>query len=319
MDALSSSPLTVPPREAFRTFLNFPFAGDLDHLQADIAIMGLPYGNPYSAEEVTNDQTNAPTAVRRASPRLSLGLDRWDFDIGGTLFDGKNVRVVDVGDVPMNPGEPGGHYGRAELAARKILKSGARLISIGGDHGVPIPVFRALDVAGPVTLVHIDAHLDWRDEVNGVREGYSSPIRRASEMAHIQRIVQIGMRGQGSARAEEVEAARAWGAEIITAWELQDRGMAAVLAAIPDGERYYLTIDADGIDPSVMPAVAAPAPGGVSYRDAITLIKGLCRKGTLLGMDVVEITPGRDLNEITAIAAGYFVLNAIGAMARSGA
>ena len=317
MDALSSLPLTVPPHESFRTFLDFPFAGDLDGLRADIAIMGLPYGDPYSAAEVTNDQSNAPTAVRQASQRLSLGVNHWDFDIGGTLFDGEDIRVVDVGDVPMSPNLPGDHYRRAELAARKVFASGARLISIGGDHGVPIPVFRALDVVGPVTLVHIDAHLDWRDEVNGVREGYSSPIRRASEMAHFRRIVQIGMRGQGSARAEELDVARKWGAQIVTAWELQDRGMAAVLAGIPDGERYYLTIDADGIDPSVMPAVAAPAPGGVSYRDAITLIKGLCRKGTLLGMDIVEITPKRDINEITSITAGYFVLNAIGALARS--
>ena len=317
MDALSSPPLTVPPREGFSTFLNFPLAGDLDRLWADIAIMGLPYGDPYTAEEVTNDQTNAPTAVRRASQRLSLGVDHWDFDIGGTLFDGKDIRVVDVGDVSMSPNDRGGHYRRAELAAHKIFAAGARLISIGGDHGVPIPVFRALEAVGPVTLVHIDAHLDWRDEVNGVREGYSSPIRRASEMEHIRRIVQIGIRGQGSARAEELDAARKWGAEIVTAWELQDRGMAAVLAGIPDGERYYLTIDADGIDPSVMPAVAAPTPGGVSYRDAIALIKGLCRKGTLLGMDIVEITPNRDVNEITSITAGYFVLNAIGALARS--
>lgn len=316
MDAMST-PLTVPPREGFHTFLNFPLASDLDRLRADIAIMGLPYGDPYSPEEVTNDQTNAPTAVRHASQRLSLGFDHWDFDIGGTLFDGREMRVVDVGDVPMSLHEKGGHYRRAELAARKIFAAGARLISIGGDHGVPIPVFRALDGMGPVTLVHIDAHLDWRDEVRGVREGYSSTIRRASEMAHIRRIVQIGMRGQGSARATELDAARKWGAEIVTAWDLQDRGMASVLAGIPDGERYYLTIDADGIDPSVMPAVAAPAPGGVSYRDAITLIKGLCRKGTLLGMDIVEITPSRDVNDITSLAAGYFILNAIGALARS--
>lgn len=317
MEKPLSPPLTVPQRKAFSTFFNFPFASDPDRLEADIAILGLPYGDPYSAAEVTNDQTNAPAAVRRASPRLSVGLDHWDFDIGGTLFDGKDIRVVDVGDVMMYPNDPGGHYRRAEMAARKIFSTGARLISIGGDHGVPIPVFRALDAMGPVTLVHLDTHLDWRDEINGVREGYSSPIRRASEMRHIRRIVQIGMRGQGSARAEELEAARKWGAQIVTAWELQDRGMASVLADIPDGESYYLSIDADGIDPSVMPAVAAPAPGGVSYRDAITLIKGLCRKGTLLGMDVVEITPRRDVNEITSITAGYFILNAIGALART--
>lgn len=316
MDRTPTLPLTQAPRKAASTFFDFPFAPDLDTLAADIAVLGLPYGDPYRPEEITNDQTNAPTAVRRASKRLSLGLEQWDFDIGGTLFDGRPVRVVDVGDVPMSIKDPSLHYRRAEAAARKIFQQGIRLVSIGGDHGVPIPIFRALDVAGPVTLVHIDAHLDWRDNINGVREGYSSTIRRASEMPHIKHIVQIGMRGQGSARSEELEAARRWGAKIFTAWDLEDRGLDSILSEIPDGERYYLTIDADGIDPSVMPAVAAPAPGGVSYRNAFSLIKALCRKGTLLGMDVVEITPRADVNEITSIAAGYLIMHAIGAWAR---
>jgi agmatinase len=310
--------LTVAPRGVCPTFMGFPFKNDLERLELDIAILGLPYGDPYSGEEIINDQTNAPTAVRRASKRISDGLDRWDFDIGGPLFAGKDIRVGDLGDVPYDLSDPRGHYRRAESVARKVVASGALLISIGGDHGVPIPVFRAFDSAGPITLVQIDAHLDWRDNINGVREGYSSTIRRASEMAHVKRIFQIGMRGQGSARAEEYEAARSWGARITTSWELQDQGMAAVLATIPDGERYYLTIDADGIDPAVMPAVAAPAPEGVSYRDAVTLIQGLCRKGRLVGMDIVEITPARDLNEITSMAAGRLILTAMGAATRAG-
>jgi hypothetical protein len=65
--------------------MGFPFKNDLERLELDIAILGLPYGDPYSGEEITNDQTNAPTAVRRASKRISDGLDRWDFDIGGPL------------------------------------------------------------------------------------------------------------------------------------------------------------------------------------------------------------------------------------------
>ena len=90
-------------------------------------------------------------------------------------------------------------------------------IVIGGDHAIPIPVLRAYEGRGPITLVQIDAHIDWREEVNGVRHGLSSPIRRASEMAHVEEIFQIGIRAQGSARPEEVEAALAYGANIITA------------------------------------------------------------------------------------------------------
>ncbi len=313
-----SDPLTVAPRQGFKSFLDFPLALDLDTLDAQVAILGIPYGDPYSIDEVTNDQTNAPTAVRQASDRISTGPAQWDFDLGGTLLDGTDVRVVDCGDVPGDARELDGHYRRAEAAVRKILAAGALPIVIGGDHGVPIPVFRAFEGRGPITLVHIDAHLDWRDEVNGAREGYSSPIRRASEMAHIDRIFQVGLRSQGSARAEEVDAALSYGAEIVTAFELHDAGMDAFLARIPDGGTYYLTIDADGMDPAVMPAVAAPAPGGVTYHQACKLIHGLVGKGRVAGMDIVEITPKCDVNDISSITAGRLILNLIGAAVRAG-
>ncbi len=310
--------LTVPPRGVFTTFMDFPFVHDLDRLDAHFAIIGMPYGDPYSIVEVTNDQTNAPTAVRRASARVSRGLERWDFDIGGTLFDGRIINVVDVGDVPGEARDLSDHYRRAEAAIRKILKAGAVPITIGGDHGVPIPIFRALDNHGPVTLVHLDAHLDWRDEVNGAKEGYSSTIRRASEMNHIHDIFQLGIRGQGSARAEEVEAARRYGANIITSRELHREGIETILARIPDNGRYYISIDADGLDPAVIPAVAAPQPGGITYPQTIDIIQGLCRKGRVLGLDFVELTPAFDVNEISSITAGHIILNFIGAAVRAG-
>ncbi len=309
--------LTNPPRQAGNTFLGFPLCTELESLEADIAILGIPYGDPYRMSEVTNDQTNAPLAVRLESARLSRGLAHWDFDLGGPLFGKHKFRVVDCGDIPANPADINGHYRLAEKAVRKILDRGAFPVVIGGDHGVPVPVFRAFDNHGPLTLVHIDAHIDWREEINGVREGYSSPIRRASELSHVQRIFQIGMRGQGSAREEEVKDALAYGAEIITAYEVHQKGMDAVLDRIPDNERYYLTIDADGLDPSVMPAVAAPAPGGLLFYQVRRLIHGLVGKGRLLGMDIVEITPQRDLNGITSLTAGQLILNYIGAAARA--
>ena len=313
-----SDPLTVAPRAPNATFLNFPLHTDLDTFDAHVAILGLPYGDPYTIDEVTNDQTNAPTAVRVASARLSRHLDRFDFDIGGTLFDGRDVRVVDCGDVPGNARDLAAHYRKAEEAARKILDAGAVLVSIGGDHGVPIPVFRACERHGPVTLVHVDAHLDWVDEKNGVREGYSNPIRRASEMSWFDRIIQIGLRAQGSARQREHDDAIAWGAEIVTSYEVLEHGMQPVLDRIPDGGTYYLSIDADGVDPTVMPAVNAPAPGGLLYHHVRDLIHGVVKKGRVLGMDIVEITPARDLNEITSIVAGRFILNLIGTAVRAG-
>tara|TARA_B100000686_G_scaffold243545_1_gene252513 strand:- start:849 stop:1508 length:660 start_codon:yes stop_codon:yes gene_type:complete len=214
------------------------------------------------------------------------------------------------------------HYELAEAAARKIIESGAMIISLGGDHGVPIPVFRALsaipELSEPITLVHVDAHLDWRDHVNGVHEGLSSPIRRASEMDHFGEIFQIGLRSAGSARPEEMEAALKYGANLIPDIELQDIGMKAVLDRIPAGGTYYLTVDADGMDPTIAPAIAGPAPGGVTYPQMRTLIQGLVEKGRVAGMDIVEITPKRDVNAITCVTAVRLICNLIGKAVRAG-
>ncbi len=276
--------LTSPPKKEFQSFHNFPIVSDLDNFKADIAFLGIPFGDPYSMGEASNDQCNAPTHIRRYCERALRGLDRYDFDIGGTLLNGEDVKVVDCGDVIGEAKDVAGNHDRSEKAVRKVLASGAMPIILGGDHAIPIPVFRALENHGPITLVQVDAHIDWRDVFHGVSYGLSSVIRRASEMKHIKEIFQIGLRSAGSA----------------------------------DGQNYYLTIDADGVDPTIMPAVAGPAPGGVNYSQMRTLIQGLVKKGKVLGMDIVEITPAKDVNGITAITAGRFICNLIGTAVRAG-
>ena len=304
--------------QQFNSFHNFPIETDLDNLNADVAILGIPFGDPYSMGEASNDQAFAPTHIRRHCGRALRGLDRYDFDIGGTLLDGRDIKVVDCGDVIGVAKDVAGNHARSEAAVKKILAAGALPIILGGDHAIPIPVFRAYEGCGPITLIQVDAHIDWRDIFHGVRDGLSSVIRRASEMDHINDIYQIGLRAAGSARPEEVDAALKYGAHLITDIELQEIGMKSVLERIPDGGQYYLTIDADGVDPTIMPAVAGPAPGGVNYPQMRTLIQGLVNKGKVVGMDIVEITPSRDINGITAVTAGRFICNLIGTAVRAG-
>jgi|TARA_B110000881_G_C18602205_1_gene536296 agmatinase len=322
-----NSSLTAPPmrsglhyylEQQFNSFHNFPIETDLDNLNADIAIIGIPFGDPYSMGEASNDQAFAPTHIRQHCGRALRGLDRYDFDIGGTLLDGKDIKVVDCGDVIGIAKDVAGNHARSEQAIRKILAAGALPIVLGGDHAIPIPVFRAYEGRGPITLIQVDAHVDWRDVFHGVSDGLSSVIRRASELKHVDEIYQIGLRSAGSARLEEVEAALAYGAHLIPDIELQEVGMKTILDRIPDGGNYYLTIDADGVDPTIMPAVAGPAPGGVNYPQMRTLIQGLVKKGNVVGMDIVEITPSRDINGITAVTAGRFICNLIGSAVRAG-
>ena len=315
MDDLTQAPSNPP-----RTFLDFPLVTDLDALTADIAILGIPFGMPYQPSEMANDQSLAPDAIRRSPGDYSQETrTHFDWDLGGPLLNGRDIRVVDCGNVTADMSDHKAHYRRAQEASRKIFKRGAALVTLGGDHGIPIPVMRALEVNdAPVTLVHVDAHLDWRDEVNGEPEGYSSPIRRASEMPWVEHIVQIGMRGVGSARSGEVEDARAYGCDIITAYEMHDIGIQAVLDRIPDGGPYYLSIDADGLDPTIMPAVLAPTPGGLNWIQVRQLIHGLVRKGRVLGMDLVEIAPSHDVGNITLVHAVRLICNFIGATVRAG-
>jgi len=207
---------------------------------------------------------------------------------------------------------------------RRILLAGAFPIILGGDHAIPIPVMRAYGSAhvaskdDQITIIQIDQHIDWREEVSGVRHGLSSVMRRMSEMDHVGKMFQIGLRATGSARPEEVAAAKAYGAHLITAYELHDAGIENILSRIPDGGRYYLTIDMDGMDPSIAPGVNAPAPGGVTYLQARALIHGLVRKGRVVGMDVVEITPKHDVNKITCLTAGRLIANMVGHIVRAG-
>lgn len=223
-------------------------------------------------------------------------------------------------DVPFQGmADHAAHYRNAEAAVRKIVKSGATLISLGGDHGIPIPILRGMQELGEkITLVQVDAHIDWRDEINGEHDGYSSPIRRASELDWIGDIIQIGIRGVGSARTGEVEFAKAYGADIITAYEMHDMGMQAVLDRIPDGGPYYLTVDADGLDPTIMPGVISQTPGGLTWVQMHKLIHGLVKKGRVIGMDLVEIAPSRDVGCITMAHAERVLCNFIGATVRAG-
>jgi len=107
--------LTVPPRREFQTFMDILLHTDLESLDAHVAVIGLPYGDPYTIDEVTNDQTNAPTAIRRESAQLSIGPDQFDYDVGGPMLDGRPIRLVDVGDVPGDARDLGAHFRKAAI------------------------------------------------------------------------------------------------------------------------------------------------------------------------------------------------------------
>ncbi|MGO1118785.1 arginase family protein [Rhodovibrionaceae bacterium A322] len=309
-----SAPL-APTSLPTRAFLDWPVLTNPADWSGNVALIGVARSESYHGEPIPNDQANAPDAIRLQSYQFQDGADHWDFDLDCTLSELKAVKAMDCGNITYE----GRAYEPFALWQQQIFeqlwRNNTQIFMLGGDHGVTIPALQALHVLGePVHIVHIDAHLDWRDEKEGVKGGYSSPFRRGSEMPWISGMTQIGLRGTGSARRPEVEAALAWGSELIPAAEVHAKGLEALLARLPKGRKVYLSVDADGLDPSHMPAVLGPAPGGLYTEQVKAIIQQLARENDLVGMDMVEIAPSVDYaNQITSITAGRLILNALGA------
>lgn len=297
-------------------FLGFP-AADADGALA--AVLGIPHGVAYEVDDEQRDLANAPAAVRAASQVFVEDLDHHDFDLGGPLLDGRSLRVVDAGDVPFRFGDGRGNAERAGAALREIVGRGTVPLVIGGDDSIPPMLARALAERHELHVVTVDAHLDFRDEVGGERDSRSSPARRMLELPQVVSLTQVGLRGIGGSRAAEVEAARAAGSRIVTAADVHRHGLAWLVEQLPAGGDVLLSIDCDGLDPSVAPATGWPQPGGLSFRDVAAIVDHLGRHCRFAGADVVELLPSRDVNGLTALTACRMLMLVIGHLARASA
>jgi agmatinase len=214
--------------------------------------------------------------------------------------------------VPGNPRDIEANERRATEAVRGILAGGAVPLVIGGDHSIPPFVVAAYEGRGPIDVLQIDAHLDGREERFGVRGGYSSPMFRLREMPWVRFIAQVGLRGTGFSRREEVDRALDAGNLIVPAYELHERGTDWIVERFEEGGRYYITLDIDGLDPATGPGTPAIAPGGVTYPQLIRLLRGLAAKGEVVGIDVCEFYPTLDVNDLTAITIARLFTTVIG-------
>jgi agmatinase len=232
-----------------------------------------------------------------------------DYEDTRSLANG--INFIDGGDIPLVNNDVSAHYLEAEEAVRYAVTKGIIPVTIGGDDGITNPVLRGLDSAGSIAVIQIDAHLDWKSERYGEKDGYSSPMRRASELSHVSSIHQIGIRSFGSSTEEEVKVARKWGADIHTARQVHARGIERVINALPKDVKFFITLDVDGLDPSVIPGTVALAPGGLLWWQLIDLLDGISAKGPIIGLNVVELAPKNDINQISMIGAGRFIVSLV--------
>lgn len=303
--------------EPARPFADLPTARltDLGRTDAEVAVFGAPWGTPYPSESPPHSG-DAPKAIREALAWYAVGRRQIDMDTGRPVMG--TARAVDLGDVPVGPeGTGAGNRAAIRGAVQAIRARGVTPLMLGGDDSVPIPFIEGF-FGSEVTILQVDAHLDWRDEVEGVTHGFSSTMRRVSEMGHVGRIVQVGARGPGSARAEELTAARDWGAVLVPMREVHRAGLGPAIDAIGEGSDVIVTIDADGLDPALCPGVVLPAFGGLGYQEMLDLIEGVASKARIVGATLVEYVPSRDPSGLGAQALGRIGCHLIDAMARSG-
>jgi agmatinase len=292
------------------TFGKRPIVADWDKIDADVAVLGIPYD---MGTQYRSGARFGPRAIREASTLFSFGHGgAYDHEDDVTYLPLDKVRIVDAGDADIVHTDTAKSHANAERAVRKILERGAMPVVLGGDHAVNIPCVRAFSGHGPIHIVQIDAHLDFVDVRHGVREGHGNPMRRAAEQSHVSGLTQIGIRNVSSTAREGYEDARARGSTILSVRQARRLGTQGVLEKIPQGARYYVTIDIDGFDPSIAPGTGTPSHGGFLYYEVMEILQGLVRRGSVVGVDLVEVAPAYDPSGITGFLAAQVLLNFIG-------
>ncbi|MPL91555.1 Guanidinobutyrase [bioreactor metagenome] len=296
------------PFVGISTFAKSPYEPDWSRIDADVAVMGAPFdcGTQWRA-----GSRFGPRGIREASTLFAFGhAGAYDFDDDTTYLDG--VRIVDIGDADIIHTDTTASHANIEAGVRAILRAGALPVVLGGDHSINIPCINAFSDEAPVHVVQIDAHLDFVDERHGVRVGHGNPMRRAAEKPWVEGMTQIGIRNVSSTAKEGYEAAQAMGSDILSVRMVRRLGIEAVLERIPAGRRYYLTLDIDGFDPSIAPGTGTPSHGGFQYYEVLDIVAGLAKRGTIVGIDLVEVAPDYDHTGTTAILAAQILLNTLG-------
>jgi len=277
---------------------------------ADVGVLGVPFdlGVGYRS-----GARFGPKAIRDISVRYRLGGDRpgyWD------LRDGRHkasCKVVDYGDVAMAPLDWEQCFANVSRDVGELLRRGIFPVVLGGDHSITYPVLRAFEGRGPITIVHFDAHTDYRDQVLGVRYAHGSVMRRACELPWIESACSIGIRSLRTLE-DDVHALTARGNVLIPAWDVHCEPRDAIERQLPHGKRVYITLDIDAMDPSIAPGTGTPEVGGLLYPQARALLESVCRNNEVVGFDLVEVNPLYDTGQITALLATQLIIETLGCL-----
>lgn len=302
------------PSVGLATFLKAPVCEDFSRLDADVAILGIPYDGGTGFRPGSRF---GPREIRSNSTRFSAwgawkgGGGYWDIKQKKQMLSG--IRIVDCGDVDVAYYDIDRNMGLITDAVGAILDRNAMPVMLGGDHSVTFPIVRAFEKFHPLDIVHIDAHLDFIEDVDGMKYASGSPLRRIRELDFVRHMTHFGIRDIRS-RAGDYEDATRLGSQVFTREEIREEGVKAILGRVSKMGNTYVTIDIDGLDPSIAPGTGSPTVDGLLYHEVRNLLQGVTKNANVVGFDLVEVNPSVDLHGQTSLLATTLIMELLGAV-----
>ncbi len=290
------------------TFCRYPLLElvESEHLPVDWAIYGAPFDSGVTYRPGTRF---GPRAIRDASQYVKPYSIPHDIDITEALS------LADAGDAPVNPFDCKQNAERIYEFARDLPDPDhTRLMAIGGDHSIAYANIRATwerrgKPEGGLPLIHFDSHLDTVDMTLGEKWSHASPFIRAVEGGFIdpKRMLSVGIKGPLNTKTD-LAYAKEHGVTIVTYEQFQAEGTRTIDAFVNElgEEPCYLTFDIDVIDPAYAPGTGTPSMGGITSAEAFALLRRLAGI-EVVGADVVEVLPDRDVAQNTALLAGHIM------------
>lgn len=290
------------------SFGKAPLAYDLESIDADVAVLGIPFDEGTGFRPGTRF---GPRGIRNMSVRFPFfgGQGYWDIQRNRKFLEG--ISLVDCGDADILYMDYKYTFEQISSDVGSILKTRALPVFLGGDHSVTFPIVKAFAGRGPINYIHLDAHLDYRDEIKGVKFAHGSPLRRVSELPHVEECFAIGMRGLRHER-DDFEAAQQRKIKVITTDDFRNKGLEESLKAISSNRNYYVSIDIDLLDPSVAPGTGTPEAGGLFYPEVREALAQIAKRVNVIGFDLVEVNPMVDVAECTQLTGAQIIVEFIG-------
>jgi guanidinobutyrase / D-arginase len=290
------------------TFARLPRLDQVE--RADVAVLGVPFDSGVSYRPGARF---GPAHVRASSKLLRTYNPVQDVEPFALQ------QVADAGDVACNPFDIAEAVGQIDAAAREVAGTGARLMTIGGDHTIALPLLRVLhEQHGELAVVHFDAHLDTWDTYFGAPITHGTPFRRASEEGLIDKTgsIHVGIRGPLYSR-QDLSEDQVLGFQLIGCHDMDDLGWRGAVERVKArvGDRpVYVSLDIDVLDPAFAPGTGTPEAGGLTSRELLNILRAF-KDLHLVGADIVEVSPAYDHAEVTGIAAAHAAYELISAMA----